>query len=305
MNERGAMRVAIYNHSGKFRNFGDLLTPLIVERIFGESVRVLDVADGGRATALLAVGSILHLAKSGDGVWGSGARFADERLPVDDVEYFAVRGPRTAEQVKLSGGPVVDCYGDPGLLLSRIPEFQELANRKRPNGRGVLGGHCCAIPHYSHYSVLSKRIQLAMKLQANSDRKARNWVGRKLGVSRSGGGEVIHWISPFQPLVDILSLILSTRMTLSSSLHGMITACAFEVPFRWWWPTIAGREPNDRGQFKYHDFFGSLGCSDVAFGRTTEECFGLGAHRGIQLPSLDGLIGGLPPRERRSRYLGD
>jgi pyruvyltransferase len=301
LSEHCALRVAIYNHAERFPNFGDLLAPMIIEGILGQSVHTWDVGTPSRPSALLSVGSILHLAKSGDGVWGSGARYGGESLAVRDVEVFAVRGPLTAEQVQLSGGPKVECFGDPGLLLSRMPVFQEMVSRLRPAGRVSERSHYCIIPHYAHFSVLPKRIQLAMRLQRQSVRAQRSWLGRQLGVSQLGG-QTARWISPFQSLEHILSTILTSRMTVSSSLHGLITACSFGVPFRWWWPLIPGVAPDERGQFKYKDFLASLQCGDHAFGRTVEECLSLGTHVGVQLPSMDALVDALPAKSQRIKY---
>jgi hypothetical protein len=213
------------------------------------------------------------------------------------VDVFAVRGPLTAEQVQRSGGPRVECFGDPGLLLSRMPVYQGLVGRMR----AAANASVCVIPHYSHYSILPKRIQCAMRLQATAGRKMRSWLGRQMGVSQASGRRV-RWISPFQALEHILAVIVSSSITVSSSLHGLISACSFGVPFRWWWPLIPERGPDERGQFKYKDFFESLQCGDAAFGRTVEECLALGMHAGGQMPSMDALVESMPSHAQRLKY---
>lgn len=95
-------------------NFGDLLGPLVVR----ELVAQLGLRHAVERRRLLAVGSILHFARPGDVVWGSGLN-AKEPQVADGVDVRAVRGPRTAERF-----PGVPGVGDPALLLGGLrPEL--------------------------------------------------------------------------------------------------------------------------------------------------------------------------------------
>lgn len=75
---------------------------------------------------LLAAGSILHFAKDGDIIWGSGFR----ENPMDEnrfsyLDIRAVRGPKTRDFLLKKGIQCPEVYGDPGVLMGLLfPEFK-------------------------------------------------------------------------------------------------------------------------------------------------------------------------------------
>ena len=96
------------------RNFGDTLTPIILKHFTGQEIKPAQRTDTGK---FLAVGSILHLIKENDIVWGSGL---NRRMPIPipaGVKFLAVRGPITRAYLK---GNVPEVYGDPAILLPLI-----------------------------------------------------------------------------------------------------------------------------------------------------------------------------------------
>lgn len=95
-------------------NFGDILSPYIVEKVTGKPPRFVP-----RNAGLLAIGSIVKFATERSHVWGSGTARAGEQLSSGAV-YHAVRGPLTRKVVLQSGGKCPPVYGDPGLLLPRF-----------------------------------------------------------------------------------------------------------------------------------------------------------------------------------------
>jgi len=105
-------------------NFGDELSPVIVERIVGRPVRFESLTANRKL--LLAVGSILHYARDGDVIWGSGFRenpLLENRFRNLDVR--AVRGPRTREFLLKKGIACPEVYGDPAILMQYLfPEFK-------------------------------------------------------------------------------------------------------------------------------------------------------------------------------------
>lgn len=93
-----------------FDNVGDTLTAPLLNH-FGYEVELVDRNTRGK---VLAVGSVMRCARPGDVVWGTGCMW-DLPMTKRDCRFLAVRGPRTRELI--SGSPVPEVYGDPGLLL--------------------------------------------------------------------------------------------------------------------------------------------------------------------------------------------
>lgn len=104
-------------------NFGDELSRVIVERILGYPVEHRSLKSEGKL--LLAAGSILHYARDGDVIWGSG--FRENPLQENRFRYLdvrAVRGPRTREFLLKKGVSCPEVYGDPAVLMGYLfPEF--------------------------------------------------------------------------------------------------------------------------------------------------------------------------------------
>ncbi|TMQ04284.1 MAG: polysaccharide pyruvyl transferase family protein [Deltaproteobacteria bacterium] len=97
-------------------NFGDALTPWLIERITGRYPRFV-AADDARPK-ILVVGSIIGYADASCTVWGSG--IIDRRDTIGrGARLLAVRGPLTRARALACGVPCPEVYGDPALLLPR------------------------------------------------------------------------------------------------------------------------------------------------------------------------------------------
>ena len=104
----------------KSRNFGDTLTPIILEHFLGVKVELAERNEHGK---LLAVGSILPALRRKDIVWGSGYnREIRIRQPEGSI-FLAVRGPKTRSMII---GNVPEVYGDPAILMPDIYQPKEL-----------------------------------------------------------------------------------------------------------------------------------------------------------------------------------
>lgn len=106
-------------------NFGDYLSKVIVERMLGRSVTHGSLKS--QEQLLFAAGSILHYARNGDVIWGSGFRenpLEENRFHKIDVR--AVRGPVTRNYLLQMGIACPEVYGDPAVLTAYLfPEFQK------------------------------------------------------------------------------------------------------------------------------------------------------------------------------------
>ena len=137
-----------------------------------------------------ATGSIIRLARNSV-ILGSGIIRKNENLSSDN-EYRFVRGKLTRDRVIECGGSCPDIYGDPALLL---PRFIPPVEKKYKIG---------FVPHYSHRTNEIRRIV-----------KDRGW----------------HFIdlvnkNPVIPANEISSC----EKILSTSLHGIIAAHAYNIP---------------------------------------------------------------------------
>ncbi|KQO99448.1 glycosyltransferase [Leifsonia sp. Leaf264] len=115
-------------HGRAVANFGDLLGPLLVERL---SSGIVD-PDPVQRRRVLSVGSVLHFARHGDIVWGTGVngKVVDQHLPTT-LDVRAVRGPLTRGVLLAHGIETPPVYGDPVLLLPRLwPELLDSTRLK-------------------------------------------------------------------------------------------------------------------------------------------------------------------------------
>jgi len=116
------------------RNFGDMLGPEVVRLVKARAAISPDAARPG--VRLLTVGSIMHLARDGDTVWGTGVngkgRVEDHQFKALDVR--AVRGPKTREFLGRLGVDAPAVFGDPALLLPMLhPQLRAWSLQKRHN----------------------------------------------------------------------------------------------------------------------------------------------------------------------------
>lgn len=127
-------------------NFGDLLGPLIVQRLVTHLGLEPTVRHSRR---LVAVGSILRLATDGDVVWGAGAngKSVAGPLEVTSLDVRAVRGPLTRAYLERQGIPCPEMYGDPGLLVGHLWSRDELRG-SRPTSKITIVPNLHDYPRY-------------------------------------------------------------------------------------------------------------------------------------------------------------
>lgn len=115
-------------------NLGDLLSSEVTAYAFEQPVVRVSATYGGKT---LGAGSILHHARGGDTVWGSGLL---DGAPFDatGVRFLAVRGPRSLAAIR--GSDVPEVFGDPAALLPHLYV-------PRTDGRRYDVG---VVPHYVH-----------------------------------------------------------------------------------------------------------------------------------------------------------
>jgi pyruvyltransferase len=116
-------------------NFGDQLTPYIIEKYTGQKPFWLDLKNG--ELKIVAVGSIMNWCDPSCVVWGAGLSGIDQGI-CRDVIVRAVRGPLTRQVAVKNHVECPEVYGDPALVLPRIYKPKQVERK----GLGI-------IPHYA------------------------------------------------------------------------------------------------------------------------------------------------------------
>jgi hypothetical protein len=174
-------------------NFGDWLSPYVVQRSSGARVQFQPPTAKSHAPNLVAVGSIGRYTQSRSVVVGTGISRPDTTFATN-AQYISVRGPLTAQALRRSSGPGVDSFGDPGLLLSRILPL----HRAETNGRIAL------VRDATH-------ADLPLALPDSMD---------ELSVLRSRPAEIEQFLST---LIDYDGVV-------TSALHVMIACHSYGIP---------------------------------------------------------------------------
>lgn len=195
------MSIKLYWHRGPGRddpnrqNFGDYLSPMIVEAVSGKRVEYAPLPKAD----MMAIGTILAKEPKAKyfgfkrrlHIWGSGCGQPEERFS-GRHHYHAVRGTQTLQRIQGRADSVT--LGDPGLLAEMLIT--------RPASKKYRLGF---IPHYVDQNLpLTKAL-----LYAFPD---------------------IHFINVYMPPKDVLHAIASCEFLISSSLHGLVVADAFGIP---------------------------------------------------------------------------
>lgn len=220
-------------------NFGDQIGPWLVQELTGRRMinSRYSKIDHGRMTAT--VGSIIHMlptsATSEAEIWGAGLmrKLGQEEREglekISSVTVHAVRGKLTRELlIEQLGWDVPEIYGDPALLCPRFytPE-------PRPQAEGKIS----FVPHFKH---IEHHASDAAAFQTAVDTKTE---------------EAVHVVDVHGDLRDVISQIAASKVCISSSLHGIIIAQAYGVPWVW----LYAPDRNIGGaRFKFDDFFSTL-----------------------------------------------
>ena len=170
-------------------NYGDILTPYLVEKISGKVAVWTEVGYG--VTTYLITGSSLTCSRANTILWGVGTIDTKQSI-AKPMAVHAVRGPISRDQMIKSGIQCPEIYGDPAVLLPRY--YKPTVEKKYRLG---------IVPHHLDSS------------------KAWNDYGYEPDVLM---------ISITDPVEKVIDNICRCEAIASSSLHGLITADAYEIP---------------------------------------------------------------------------
>jgi len=195
-------------------NYGDTLTPYLISKLSGKNVGW--VYPGPQHTPCAVTGSILSQKDiKFCNVWGCGV----ESFNVDPhipKEVFAVRGRLSKEYIISSGGYCPDVFGDPALLLPLV--YKPKIKRKYKFG---------IVPH---------------------------WTDTQKAIDDYGDDPDTLVIPMTDEVEKVIDSICSCDQILSSSLHGLVTADAYQIPNKW---VLLGNSVPGKG-FKFKDYWSGV-----------------------------------------------
>jgi autotransporter strand-loop-strand O-heptosyltransferase len=208
------------------KNWGDIISKFILEHFSGKKLKdddVLHFDENGEIPhkdgKIIGVGSSMVFTKPNDYIWGTGC-IDDNSIGDEPKKIYSVRGPLTHELLTSIGWDVPKIYGDPALLFPKI--YNPKITKKYKYG---------LIPHYVDYNT-SHGLESINELE-------------NLGVKI---------INVTVGIYEFIDQILECEFILSSSLHGLIAADAYQIPnFR-----VVISDLILGGGFKYLDYYASV-----------------------------------------------
>jgi len=174
-------------------NFGDWLTPFIFNHYTESKISFQGLTTRAPSQHIVSLGSVGRFIKSNSVVIGTGVSSFKHAIN-PKADFVSVRGPHTADLIVQSGGPRIENFGDPGVVLSRI----------LPLTRGATNGRIALVRHYTH-------LQAPVKLPENFD---------ELSVQLSHPNEIVTFI---ETLIKYESVV-------TSAMHVLITCQSYGIP---------------------------------------------------------------------------
>lgn len=209
-------------------NFGDWLSPLIFSHYSQAKIKFVPPTGSVKSAPnhIVGVGSIGRFINKRSSVVGTGISSHEHRLD-KRANYFSVRGPITADYLKDCGGPVVNSFGDPAAIISRIFPFSY----------GDTNGRVALVRHFSHERV-------PLNLPENFD---------ELSVLMSSPKAIEAFISKLVCYDEVVT----------SAMHVMIICHAFGIPCSL--VTFEGLEHAVHGSgIKYTDYALGVGLPEMS-----------------------------------------
>lgn len=178
-------------------NFGDLLTPFLIEKLFDLEIlplyKTFTTSSKIPHAFLIGCGSILNRTWLHNGyIWGSGFIAPPKKVIGIPSKIYAVRGPKTRKILLSADIQCPEKYCDSAYLLSRIYKNKEEKKYK-------LG----IIPHY---------------------------VDKKHPIITKNWGEEVKIIDIQGTISQVVKEVKQCENIAASSLHGVIVADTFGIP---------------------------------------------------------------------------
>ena len=174
-------------------NYGDWLTPYIFSHYTSSRIFFHNLTSRSTKKHIVSLGSVGRFIKGNSIVVGTGVSSFKHALN-PKADYISVRGPHTADLLVQSGGPKIENFGDPGIVLSRI----------LPLTRGATNGRVALVRHYTH-------LQAPVILPNNFD---------ELSVQLSHPDDIVTFIKKLNEYDSVVT----------SAMHVLITCQSYGIP---------------------------------------------------------------------------
>jgi pyruvyltransferase len=223
---KGDKKNILYWRSDKgFGNFGDELNVPVGKFLFGDNITFNKKNIPG---SIRLIGSNLGDVKNEDLACGVGIHHHSQKMKSTLADYRCVRGPLSLKYLQSRGVSIKNIFlGDPALLLKAF--YEPIINKELKDKIGV-------VPHISNIDYFKHQVDQL---------------------------DGFYLINPTNNWEQVVSEIYSCKSVISSSLHGLICADAYDKPNVW--IKVPGKsippcdENTDNGDFKYWDYFMSQG----------------------------------------------
>ena len=174
-------------------NYGDWLTPYIFSHYTENRIIFQGLTSRAIKKHIVSLGSVGRFIKSNSVVVGTGV--SSFKYPLNTkADYVSVRGPHTADLLVQSGGPKIESFGDPGVVLAKI----------LPLTRGKTNGRIALIRHHTH-------LQAPVVLPDNFD---------ELSVLLSHPDDIVSFIKKLNEYESVVT----------SAMHVLITCQSYGIP---------------------------------------------------------------------------
>jgi len=174
-------------------NYGDWLTPYIISHYTESKIIFQSLTSRTTKKHIVSLGSVGRFIKGKSVVVGTGV--SSFKHPLNPkADYVSVRGPHTAELLVKSGGPKIENFGDPGVVLTRI----------LPLTRGATNGRVVLVRHHTH-------LQAPVILPSDFD---------ELSVKLSHPDDIVSFIKKLNEYDSVVT----------SAMHVLITCQSYGIP---------------------------------------------------------------------------
>jgi hypothetical protein len=174
-------------------NYGDWLTPFVFSHYTENKIVFQGLTSRTSKKHIISLGSVGRFIKSGSVVVGTGISSSKHAIN-PKADFVSVRGPHTADLILQSGGPKVESFGDPAIVLSKI----------LPVTRGKTNGRIAFVRHYTHS-------QAPVELLANCD---------EFPVHLSHPDDIVAFIKKLNEYDSVIT----------SAMHVLITCQSYGIP---------------------------------------------------------------------------